>query len=363
VQEPITVPVQQESGERVAVVYPPLSLVVCGHSLGSGVAALLGLLLQPHVPGARTYAFSPPGALVSSDLADLMAGWTTSIVIGKDMIPRSSLPALQKLFRELVDCTVRCTVSKPVLMASAAVAVCSGFGPAVLQACCTTANLVRCVRACVPAQQRDAMVAAGGGGSAGGVSATRALLAPADAIPDTPFVQAMQQLRRREAVFLERVRAQHGAAGGAGDGDALSPTAAAAAAEAGGGGGSPRSAHDAHKGAKSSKALLWADLHAEMHVPGRVLHFDRVAVDLVVPGWRGLQWLCCGRRWLSDALARLVCCCCRVQERRYVPRWIPRGRLNRILVSADMLRDHMPDVVFHTVTTTWGGLAAGGGRA
>jgi len=48
-----------------------------------------------------------------------------------------------------------------------------------------------------------------------------------------------------------------------------------------------------------------------------------------------------------------------VKERRYAPRWVPRGSLNRILVSTDMLRDHMPDVVFNVVTSTWGGMAHG----
>jgi len=297
-REPITAPVRQRSGERVAVVYPPLQLVVCGHSLGSGVAALLGLLLKPHVPGTRTYAFSPPGALVSADLGDLMAGWTTSIVIGKDMIPRASVPALQKLFRELVDCTVRCTVSKPVLMTSAAVAVCSGVGPAVLQACCTTTHLVRCAQLCCSANRRDVVVAAGGG-AAGAMPASRALLVPPDAVPDTPFVRAMQQLRRREAVFMERVRASHGAH------DAAVAGAPAGDGEPGAGVPAP-APHVATsvrsltaRSSKASKAALWADLHAEMHVPGRVLHFDRVGVYLVAERCSGCAVVAggCPMRW------------------------------------------------------------------
>jgi sn1-specific diacylglycerol lipase len=52
--------------------YANMQLIVCGHSLGAGVAALLSLLLRPYFPNLKCYAFSPPGALVSPDLARVM---------------------------------------------------------------------------------------------------------------------------------------------------------------------------------------------------------------------------------------------------------------------------------------------------
>lgn len=35
--------------------------IVIGHSLGAGVAVLLGILLRPEYPNLRVYAFSTPG--------------------------------------------------------------------------------------------------------------------------------------------------------------------------------------------------------------------------------------------------------------------------------------------------------------
>ena len=39
-------------------------LVVTGHSLGAGAAALLTILLKPKYPDVTCFAFAPPGELV-----------------------------------------------------------------------------------------------------------------------------------------------------------------------------------------------------------------------------------------------------------------------------------------------------------
>ena len=40
-------------------------LVLVGHSLGAGTAAILALLLPPTYPTLHCYAYSPPGGLLS----------------------------------------------------------------------------------------------------------------------------------------------------------------------------------------------------------------------------------------------------------------------------------------------------------
>jgi hypothetical protein len=45
-------------------------VIVTGHSLGAGTAALLALLLRSQFPDLVCWAFSPPGALVSRRLAE-----------------------------------------------------------------------------------------------------------------------------------------------------------------------------------------------------------------------------------------------------------------------------------------------------
>ena len=43
-------------------------VVTVGHSLGAGVSALVALLLRPRYPNIFCYAYSPPGALMRSEL-------------------------------------------------------------------------------------------------------------------------------------------------------------------------------------------------------------------------------------------------------------------------------------------------------
>lgn len=43
--------------------YPEYGLVLTGHSLGAGVAALLALKIRPRYPDLKVYAFATPGRL------------------------------------------------------------------------------------------------------------------------------------------------------------------------------------------------------------------------------------------------------------------------------------------------------------
>ena len=66
------------------------------------MATLLTLKLRQEYPGAVCWAFSPPGALMSPPLADDVKRWCTSVVLGKDLVPRLSVPALYRLSRQMV---------------------------------------------------------------------------------------------------------------------------------------------------------------------------------------------------------------------------------------------------------------------
>ena len=153
----------------------PLQLVVCGHSLGAGVASLLSIILKaecvlslglcplhrffalhrlshacscwshclfviagacfcaqsplhpplflsPHFlaryPNLKCFAFSPPGATVSSQLSTAVSSFITPVVIGKDMVPRLSLPTVHALLGDVVGAVVQC--AGPLVQASLA---------------------------------------------------------------------------------------------------------------------------------------------------------------------------------------------------------------------------------------------------
>lgn len=87
-------------------------MLVVGHSLGAGAAALISLQLLDSIPGLRCFSYSCPGALVSRNLAHAMANFTTTIVVGKDAVPRASVTNLGRLMDEMVTSLARCRQPK-----------------------------------------------------------------------------------------------------------------------------------------------------------------------------------------------------------------------------------------------------------
>ena len=68
-------------------------LVVTGHSLGAGTAAILAFLLRQTYPrlDVTCYAYSPPGGLLSAQAAAESEKFCVSVVVGDDVIRRTSL--------------------------------------------------------------------------------------------------------------------------------------------------------------------------------------------------------------------------------------------------------------------------------
>ncbi|XP_043085975.1 diacylglycerol lipase-beta [Puntigrus tetrazona] len=90
---------------------PEYKLVIAGHSLGAGAASLLAVLLRSTHPTLECYAFSPPGGLMSKALAHYSKQFVVSVVLGKDLVPRLSIPNMEDLKRRLLKMVSNC--SKP----------------------------------------------------------------------------------------------------------------------------------------------------------------------------------------------------------------------------------------------------------
>uniref|UniRef100_A0A8D0P750 Diacylglycerol lipase-beta n=1 Tax=Sus scrofa TaxID=9823 RepID=A0A8D0P750_PIG len=91
---------------------PEYRLVVVGHSLGAGAAALLAIMLRNQYPQVRCYAFSPPRGLLSKSLYEYSKSFIVSLVLGKDVIPRLSVTNLEDLKRRLLRVIAHCNKPK-----------------------------------------------------------------------------------------------------------------------------------------------------------------------------------------------------------------------------------------------------------
>ncbi|KFO92726.1 Sn1-specific diacylglycerol lipase alpha, partial [Buceros rhinoceros silvestris] len=77
-------------------------LIVVGHSLGAGTAAILSFLLRPQYPSLKCFAYSPPGGLLSEDAMEYSKEFVTAVVLGKDLVP-IGLSQLEGFRRQLLD--------------------------------------------------------------------------------------------------------------------------------------------------------------------------------------------------------------------------------------------------------------------
>ncbi|XP_030873431.1 sn1-specific diacylglycerol lipase beta isoform X2 [Leptonychotes weddellii] len=91
---------------------PEYRLVVVGHSLGAGAAALLAIMLRSAYPQVRCYAFSPPRGLLSKSLYEYSKNFIVSLVLGKDVIPRLSVTNLEDLKKRILRVIAHCNKPK-----------------------------------------------------------------------------------------------------------------------------------------------------------------------------------------------------------------------------------------------------------
>lgn len=83
--------------------HPGYQLVVTGHSLGAGVAVLLGIKLRPTYGNLRVYAFSLPAGLISRDAARLTEAYVFTVGVGDDLVMRLGVDSIENLRTNLLQ--------------------------------------------------------------------------------------------------------------------------------------------------------------------------------------------------------------------------------------------------------------------
>lgn len=92
--------------------YPEYSLRIVGHSLGAGVATLLGYVLRPKYPSLKVFGYSPPGCSMTWEMAIGCHNFVTTFVLDSDIVPRLSVLALEDLRDEVLKLIGRIKVPK-----------------------------------------------------------------------------------------------------------------------------------------------------------------------------------------------------------------------------------------------------------
>ena len=78
-------------------------LIVCGHSLGAAIGSFLAPFLMEWAPkGLHVWAYNPPGGLMTQAVAEAISPVVTSVLLGKDIISRTSSANLELLLDQAV---------------------------------------------------------------------------------------------------------------------------------------------------------------------------------------------------------------------------------------------------------------------
>lgn len=103
------------------------TIVLVGHSLGAGTASILAIMLRQKYPDLTCYAYSPPGGLLTLEAAQYSRSFITSVVLGKDVVPRLGLHQMESLRFDLITAIQQCRLPKWRVIGSSA--------------CCCVANV------------------------------------------------------------------------------------------------------------------------------------------------------------------------------------------------------------------------------
>ncbi|XP_053393103.1 diacylglycerol lipase-beta-like isoform X2 [Mercenaria mercenaria] len=101
-------------------------LVITGHSLGAGAAALLAILLKPTYPKLKCFAFSPPGELVSPAVSKYAEDIVCSVVLGDDIISRQGMLMMDDLKINIIKSIHETRLPKYQIFASGCWRMCCG---------------------------------------------------------------------------------------------------------------------------------------------------------------------------------------------------------------------------------------------
>lgn len=102
--------------DKILAAHSEYQLIITGHSLGAGLAILVGAKLRSKYADLRVFGFATPNGLLTREAAKFTEQFAFSIVIGDDCFARLSVETVENLKIGVLESLQSCRLPKVIFI-------------------------------------------------------------------------------------------------------------------------------------------------------------------------------------------------------------------------------------------------------
>lgn len=98
--------------DKILEQFPDYAFVITGHSLGAGLAVLVGAKLRSKYRDLKVYGFATTSGILTREAAKYSEQFAFTLIVGDDCFARISVDAVEKLKNTILETLQSCKLPK-----------------------------------------------------------------------------------------------------------------------------------------------------------------------------------------------------------------------------------------------------------